>query len=375
MFLYSICYMESKIISKLYLLPSPRLAPEAHLNAFKGLSARFQGNAVPWGLTVPEKAYRAIKKDQEGYTAEVQSLDLSYVHQIYEPTNQVFDFLQPAKINIEKYRQYIGLDKTGHAESFTPDEEGYTRPVEYDRLSTITGRLKTVSGPRILLLPKIYREVMESRWGNKGKIVSLDYSSLEPRTLLSVCGGQPIERDLYTHVKDNLFKNIDNINRAAVKKVVLSELYGAGLDSIKEKLPDVQDVAWVVNEIRNYFGIEKLKQKLYSEWISSGQRYITNFYGRRVKTENTHTLINHYVQSTAVDISLQGFLSILQLIKDMDRLSDIVPLFILHDAIILDVNENVFTLLNALCKVGSTDIKDLSDTKFYMSIDKEFALT
>lgn len=366
--------MESNIISQLYLLPSPRLAPEAHQKAFKGLSARLQGNAVPWELAVPEKAYKAIKADQESYADEVQSLDVSYVNKVYEPTNQVFDFLQPVKINTEKHSHYINLDKTGHTESFTPDEEGYTRPVEYDRLSTITGRLKTVSGPRILLLPKIYREVMESRWGNKGKIVSLDYSSLEPRTLLSVCGGQPIERDLYTHVKDNLFKNIDNINRATVKKVVLSELYGAGLDSIKEKLPDVKDVAWVVSEIRNYFGIEKLKQKLYSEWISSGQRYITNFYGRRVKTENTHTLINHYVQSTAVDISLQGFLSILQLIKDMDRLSDIVPLFILHDAIILDVNENAFTLLNALCKVGSTDIKDLSDTKFYMSIDKDFAL-
>ena len=367
--------MESNIISQLYLLPSPRLAPETHQKAFKGLSARLQGNAVPWELAVPERAYRAIKKDQEAYAAELQNLDLSYVHQIYEPTNQVFDFLQPAKINTEKYNQYIQLDTTSHAESFAPNEEGYARPVEYDRLSTLTGRLKTISGPRLLLLPKIYRGVMESRWGTKGKIISLDYSSLEPRTLLAACGGQPIERDVYSNIKDNLFKDINNINRTTVKKVVLSELYGAGLDSIKEKLPDVQDVAWVVNEIRNYFGIEKLKQKLYSEWISSGQRYITNFYGRRVKTENTHTLINHYVQSTAVDISLQGFLNILQFIKDMDRLSDIIPLFILHDAVILDVNENAFTLLNALCKVGSTDIKDLSDTKFYMSIDKDFALT
>jgi ABC-type microcin C transport system duplicated ATPase subunit YejF len=86
-------------------------------------------------------------------------------------------------------------------------------------------------------------------------------------------------------------------------------------------------------------------------------------------------LINHYVQSTAVDISLQGFLNILQFLKEMDRLLDIVPLFILHDAIILDVNENAFTLLNALCKIGSTDINGLSETKFYMSVDKEFALT
>ena len=365
--------MESNIISQLYLLPSPRLAPETHQKAFKGLSARLQGNAVPWELTVPEKAYRAIKNDQEGYAAEVQNLDLSYVHQIYEPTNQVFEFLQPAKINTEKYNQYINLDTTSHAESFVPNEEGYARPVEYDRLSTITGRLKTVSGPRILLLPKIYRGVMESRWGTKGKIVSLDYSSLEPRTLLAVSGRQPIERDIYTHIKNNLFENINNINRATVKKIVLSELYGAGLESIKEKLPDVQDVAWIVNEIRNYFGIEKLKEKLYSEWVSSGQRYITNFYGRRVKTENTHTLINHYIQSTAVDISLQGFLNILQFLKEMDRLLDIVPLFILHDAIILDINENAFTLLNALCKIGSADIKNLLETKFYMSIDNEFA--
>ena len=69
-----------------------------------------------------------------------------------------------------------------------------------------------------------------------------------------------------------------------------------------------------------------------------------------------------------------GFKNILEYIDDLDKFEDIVPLFILHDALILDVNENCFSLINGLCKLGGTDIKDLQSTVFYMSIDKNFSV-
>ena len=120
--------------------------------------------------------------------------------------------------------------------------------------------------------------------------------------------------------------------------------------------------------------LKTLQQKLFDEWKQTGYKFINNFYGRRVKTETTHTLINHYVQSTAVDVAMLGFMNILDYVSELDKLDDIVPMFILHDALILDVNENSFSLINGLCKLGSVDIKNLESTMFHMSADKGFSL-
>ena len=365
--------MDSNTLSSLYLLPKPNLAPENYLKAFKSISPRFQGSSVPWELAVPEKAYKAIKNDKEAYEKEIKELDLGYYYNIFIPTNEIFNFLKQSKIDKEKFSEYVKNDLAGHVETFKPDAESFSSAVEYDRLATVTGRLKTVSGPKILHLQKKFRNMIESRWKN-GKIIALDYKSLEPRVLLSVSGTQPdIEKDIYTQIKDQLFKSYDSITRDVVKKIILAELYGAGNEYIRNQLSEIRDIEWVINQIRIFFGLEKVKDTLYKEWIKTDKKYVTNLYGRRIKTENSHTLINHYVQSTAVDVSLLGFLNIINFIKEIDHLNDIIPLFILHDAIILDVNENALNLLPALCKVGATDIKKLENNIFYMSIDKEFA--
>jgi hypothetical protein len=366
--------MDTNLISTLYLLPAPKLAPEIHQKAFKSISAKFQGSAVPWHLAVPEKAYKQIKENQDLYEEGMKNLDLSYLNDVYKIENKVFDFLQPAKVNQEKYQEYVNVDSTRHSESFKADNDGYTSVVEYSRTATVTGRLKTTSGPRILHLPKKYRDIIESRWGENGTIVCLDYQSLEPRVLCSISGTLPIEeRDIYSYIKEKIFKSHKFIERDTIKKIVLSELYGAGIDSIRQQLPNVPDLEWVINEIKLFFKVEELKTKLIKEWDLNNKKFITNYYGRRIKTESSHTLINHYIQSTAVDVSLLGFYNIVQFIKELERYEDIIPLFILHDAIILDVKENALNLLPALCKVGATDIKGFEQQKFYMSIDKEFS--
>ena len=62
----------------------------------------------------------------------------------------------------------------------------------------------------------------------------------------------------------------------------------------------------------------------------------------------------------------------MEYLEELGRLEEIVPLFILHDAIILDVKNNCFSLINGLAKVGASDIKGLETTTFYMSVDKGF---
>lgn len=370
--------MINSTINSLYLLPSPPQPPEATQKAFKGLSPKLQGSAVPWHLTMPEKAYKSFQRDMEAYERETSNLNLDYYKNTFVPTNKVFEYIQPAKINKHWYEQYAQLDTTGHIRSFQPNNQGYACRAEYDRVATLTGRLKTTVGPTLLHLPKVYRGVLESRWKDAGTIVSLDYKSLEPRVLLATCGTQPIrgeEKDIYESIRFSLFSSTPEINRDVVKKVVLSELYGASIDSLKQRLPNVRDIESVVDQISNWFNLEEFKAKLLKEWKSTGNRWITNYYGRRVKTDTQHTLVNHYVQSTAVDVSLWGFLNILEYLEELGRLEDVVPLFILHDAFILDVKENAFSLINGLGKVGATDIKGLEQYTFYMSADKQFAGT
>jgi hypothetical protein len=362
-----------QLISQLYLVKQPQQAPERFIRAFKGLSPKLQGSAVPWHLTLPEKLYNAIERDQERFHNELNNLNLAYLQDVYIPTQKVFGYLQPAKINTERYQQYSQLDQTGHIQSFKPDEDGYAQTVEYDRVSNITGRFKTTSGPMLLHLPKIYRSVLESRWKDNGAVISLDYKSLEPRVLRTTSGTQPIEKDIYESVRSSLFQDNPEVNRDVVKKIVLSELYGAGIESLRQRLQNVRDLESIVGQIGDWFGLDALRSKLYGQWKETDNRYITNFYGRRIKTETAHTLVNHYVQSTAVDVAMLGFLNILEYVEELGKQEDIVPIFILHDALILDIHKNSFSLINGLCKLGSIDIKQLESTPFYMSVDKGFA--
>jgi len=364
-----------QLVSQLYLLKEPQQAPDRVLRAYKGLSPRLQGNGVPWHFTMPEKAYKSIQRDQEQYQQDLASLDLRYLAEVYIPTQKVFDYIMPAKINVERYEQYSQLDPTGHITSFKPNNQGYAQPVQYDRVSNITGRFKTTSGPMLLHLPKIYRSVLESRWGDNGQVISLDYKSLEPRVLLATSGTQPIEKDVYESVRTSLFQDNPEVTRDVVKKIVLSELYGAGLETLRQRLPNVQDLEAVVGQIAEWFGLESLRSKLYEEWKQTGYKFITNFYGRRVKTETAHTLVNHYVQSTAVDVAVLGFMNILDYVAEIGKQEEIIPIFILHDALVLDIHENSFSLINGLCKLGSVDIRDLESTTFYMSVDKGFSTT
>jgi hypothetical protein len=365
--------MINSTIHSLYLLPAHPQPPQTTQKAFKGLSAKLQGSAVPWHLTMPEKAYKSFQRDIEIYNQAQSNLDLSYYNNIFVPTEKLFEYIKPAKINVKRYQEYAQIDQTGHIQSFKPDSQGYAQTVQYSRINNITGRFKTISGPMLLHLPKIYRSVLESRWGTNGAVISLDYKSLEPRVLLATCGTQPIERDIYESVRASLFQDNPKVTRDVVKGIVLSEIYGAGIDSLRQRLPNIQDLEAITEQISDWFKLESLRSKLYEQWKETDYKYIINFYGRRVKTDTAHTLINHYVQSTAVDVAVLGFLEILQYIEEIDKQSEIIPTFILHDALILDVHENCFNLINGLCKLGGVNIKNLESTMFYMSADTRFS--
>jgi DNA polymerase I-like protein with 3'-5' exonuclease and polymerase domains len=97
----------------------------------------------------------------------------------------------------------------------------------------------------------------------------------------------------------------------------------------------LSEVSKVHNVITSKFGVEKLVNRLRSEFLD--KKCIRNKYGRRIAVPDSSdgTLLNSYLQSTGVDVALWGFLEI------VNRLNDewAVPVAVLHDALILDVTK------------------------------------
>ena len=76
--------------------------------------------------------------------------------------------------------------------------------------------------------------------------------------------------------------------------------------------------------------------------------YISNTHGRKIFSDAPS--VNHFVQSSTVDVAFDVFESLLEKIKDMKI--EAVPLYIIHDGIVLDVSAEGFVKLADLCKDG-----------------------
>jgi len=366
-------------VAKLYCEPVPTFPQEATQKAYRELFANPPSVPMPWRFCIPYKAYRRSVEDLvERLRVVVGSMgELGYYRGPYQRGNEVFGYLERARVDEtlwEKFSQEPGSVGTT-AKSFRPDADGYAGTVEYDRTETVTGRLKVKDGPNILHLKHEHRSMVVSRFGNSGSIWSLDYSSLEPRVLLSFGhnrGTLPKERDIYMYLLKELFHNASNLTRADVKKVVLSEVYGAGMSTLSKELTHVSNLNRVVEAIEEFFSLRELKKRLNQEASDSKFQWLTTPYGRRVSIVDASPYMypNRVVQSTAVDVAMLGFLSILEQVKELDLLDRVVPLFVLHDALILDVHENVVKALPTLCKTGSRDIQGFEDMLFYLSSER-----
>jgi len=206
---------------------------------------------------------------------------------------------------------------------------------------------------------------------DKGSIWQLDYASLEPRILLAVNGTVDIPKDIYESVLEEF--ELSNVPRSAIKQAIISRLYGAKDYTIEKQLKHVVDYpADIISLVDDHFGIEALKQKLSLEFSINDGRPINNFYGRRIACEDTplYVLLNYFIQSTGVDVCLFGFNKISSKIKQAEIQNKIVPLFILHDALFLDVHPEYEYLLPKLCRLGSTKLPGFEDVDFHLTATK-----
>lgn len=303
----------------------------------KAMSSLVSGtlDVVPWSHVMSTREHRAfVKKIINGAMDAIQKYSKDYYLNTWVPESLVLRSLHPAKISRKRYEECVREAGTNSRalEGFAPGWDGYATPVNYDRFGTRTGRLTVSSGPGILTLKKEYRNVVVPSTEG-GKIVYVDFAALEARIVLYEAGGRCDAPDLYDNISNEVFGG--KVPRKSVKIAVISELYGSGKAALGESLGiSGTELDEFVGKVRRYFRTDELKTRVKEQFVKEG--YITNRHGRRINIDEPidRIFVNSYVQSTGVDVALLGFSEI---VRSLSKHSRIRPLFVLHDALVLDV--------------------------------------
>lgn len=351
-----------------------RFPSEKYIKGFNGIID--DPNKVLWYLALPSHIYN---KEIESFSAKVQAF-LNQVNEDYFNAQREISFflsqLKPAYIDTDKFEECFfdesNLGQRATLNTFRPSSKGFAPKVLYTNASTKTGRLRTVFGPDILHLRKDLRSIISSRHGDDGSIIYLDYKSLEPRTLLAInCMKKGVVKDISGDVYSHFLNELNlELPREAVKISLLSNLYGQSKDKTAQTIKKwVSDPQGFLDEIDHFFQIAKTKEFLKDEYENNNCGFIRNFFGRPLYSETSFTLLNYYIQSTAADVALMGFSNIFNKIKDIKMLDVFTPLFILHDAMIIDMHNDVERHLQKICKLGEK-IKGFEKFKFDLECSK-----
>lgn len=312
--------------------------PEKYILAMSSvLSSSMLTTSIPWQHAMPQKAFRIFFKTLIQETSSIfPELPFSYYNIAWAAGTDVLSSLKSAKINEEEFARVSSIQTQNSTvvESFNPGRTGYAKRPEYDRFKTRTGRLTVTSGPNILVLDKNFRKIIKSSF-DSGTICYLDFRALEARIVLAENGKHAGPGDMYEEIAKQLFDN--EITRDIVKTSVISELYGISRSTLKSKLKTTdKKLDAFIGKIKEHFGIEQLKKRLKEE--ASIAEKIKNRFGRPllVNASQDNLLINTYAQSSGVDVAMLGFDRILKKLGT----EGVRPLFVLHDAIILDVRQD-----------------------------------
>jgi hypothetical protein len=314
----------------------PHAIPEEYTRSMDGL-ARGQ---IPWPLIIPQQVLgdhiRSIASDFEEMLEEVGD----YAETL-RASRYVLSQLRPCRVDLAALRVEQGRGGSTVLDSFEPGPDSMCPPPVYSH-ATATGRLTVREGPRILNLHKDHRRILSSRFDG-GRVMQVDFVSLEPRVLrLLAEGSAPI--DIYSDVADRLG---GAANRRQVKLATLKMLYGSSRAGIAEEVGQIGSKS--IRQIEEYFGLPGLRAKLSSELARSGM--IRSYWGRPLREAiESHLLISHYTQSTAVDVALCGFGDLIRILQSEDL--DAVPCYVLHDALLLDVHPEALGRLGEIVASG-----------------------
>lgn len=319
--------------------------------------------------------------------------------------NNKIVFSHCCKINKEGILNVLNDPQASGKDALNTFLSEENKPFSYVRFNTRTGRMTRLSGPNILLLKKNYRKYILSNF-NHGELWSFDYSSIEPRILLIIkkliksnnidisilldilYGNLPrhkvihhVTHDIVDDIPEDIYSkfikdlNLNNIPREIAKNAILSSIYGQNKDITAKNIRNyVKQPYDFLNIINDYFGINDLFRILLKEFEKSNKKQIKSFYGRPIFCDENSLikLVNYYIQATAVDAALSGFKKIINNLKNKKEYS-VIPLFCIHDALILDINLNFKNFKNQISeieKIGSTGILGFEMFNFFLKARK-----
>jgi hypothetical protein len=232
--------------------------------------------------------------------------------------------------------EHQGLRDKSH--EFMPGPDGFAEKTVYSNSNTVTGRLTVISGPNPLVMVPSVKDCIVSSHKN-GSILQLDLSAAEPRTALNLLG-KNIDGDLYEHLAAETMDS--SVSRAVAKQAVICALYGQSPKNLNKLLPQGLEATDVIRKVKAFFEYERLLSIIKSTSFEPGK--IRNAIYRPIALPKDYTenlLLSYYLQSSVADISILLFDSI------SNRLSGYMkPIYIIHDALIVDCNEECAEYLN-----------------------------
>ena len=243
------------------------------------------------------------------------------------------------RIQVDNEKLFFELENRDSSilRTLVPQNGNLCSVVRYSHKSQ-TGRMTVKEGPKVLLLQKDDRKFfMPSNDDNI--LAQIDFVSLEPRVAFLMTHNES-ERDVYSLISRIIGKDI---SRAKIKVATISTLYGSG--KIDED---------IMKEVRSTFNVKEIMKK-----IGDGEK-IKNLYGRPLAPDSERLRLPHYIQSTAVDVSLLGFS---KFYKEND---DIIPYFMIHDSLVFECTKEKFSSLQSSDLY--IDVEPLG--RFYLSISK-----
>lgn len=322
-------------ISKLFRMEIPAFVSLPQAKFF--LSLGIKPHEVSWQKALNAQTYKeTIKGLIDGCSDVVDAFEESGYENTYLNNQRFLESLQEAHIDTvalaRALRSETDPGQTTNLRSFKADG-GIARKVVYDTCATSTGRMTVVDGPKILTLKREHRSIVKSRF-ERGEIISIDYSSLEPRIALALQGHSP-RGDVYSWIDDSIFNG--NLGRATAKILTLSIIYGMSIHTAGRKYGKI--TAKQKKQLRKIFGIDEIED----------QDLEHNAYGRPIYPDSDRKRFNAYIQSTAVDAAVLGFSKIAKMGG-----CEAVPLFLIHDELVCDVPEGYSNFLKSILKDGIT---------------------
>lgn len=321
-----------------------------HMRSFETLGC--QDLEIPWAMVLGRQRFTArLKQVVEAIHNVIRDPELVRYVETYRQGNEFLKSLQRPRVDIDRMRSHRadmsgGLASLAALTSFTPGEDGLAPAITYDRTSTSTGRLIASAGPKVLTLQKECRDIIGSRSG--GSIYEVDFVSLEPRVALNIMGETP-PRDIYEGIKERM--GLSTVARPAIKQAVISALYGSSFAALAEALGGRREALSLVREVKEYFQVSDLVSRLTSHMAQHSGR-LHNYFGRPLvearEGDPESKQVSHYVQSSAVDVSLLGFKDLLSRLESQG----IAPIYVIHDAVLLDVPSGCEELLQRECTAG-----------------------